>query len=90
MTFVVTAPCFGCKNTDCVLVCPMDCFHEGEKMLYIDPESCTDCGACAAECPTEAIYHEDNVPEEWRAFVPLNAEMSQQCPSITEKQPPLT
>jgi ferredoxin len=86
MTFVVTAPCFGCKYTDCVVVCPADCFHEGEQMLYIDPDACTCCGACEPECPVEAIYYEDNVPEEWKEFIPLNAEMSQTTPSILTKQ----
>lgn len=89
MAFVVTQPCFGCKFTDCVVVCPIECFHEGEKMLYIDPEGCIDCEACVAECPVEAIYHEDNVPQEWRPFIALNAEMSPQCPSITERRTPL-
>jgi ferredoxin len=58
-------------------------------MLYIDPEECIDCDACRSECPVEAIFHEDNVPEEWRAFVQLNAEMSAKTPSITEKKSPL-
>lgn len=89
MAFVVTQPCFGCKFTDCVVVCPCECFHEGEQMLYIDPESCIDCEACAAECPVEAIFYEDNVPEEWREFVALNAEMAPRCPGITEKRAPL-
>ncbi len=66
MAYVVTAPCFGCKYTDCVVVCPTECFHEGEKMLYVDPSECIDCDACASECPVEAIFHEDNVPEQWR------------------------
>ena len=56
MAYVVTAPCFGCKYTDCVVVCPAECFHEGEQMLYIDPESCLDCDACRPECPVDAIY----------------------------------
>jgi ferredoxin len=90
MAFVVTEPCFGCKNTQCVTVCPVDCFHEGEQMLFIDPDSCTSCGACAAECPVEAIYDEYQVPEEWREYVELNAEMSQVCPSITDQKPPLS
>lgn len=89
MTYVVTAPCFGCKHTACVAVCPADCFREGESMLYIDPDSCLDCSACAAECPTEAIYHEDDVPEPWRDFIELNREMSQNAPLITEQKEPL-
>ncbi len=90
MAFVVTAPCFGCNHTDCVVVCPCDCFHKGENMLYIDPNSCTDCNACAFECPTEAIFYEDNVPAKWRDFIKLNAEMAETCPGITTKQTPMT
>jgi len=57
MAHVVAQPCFGCKNTDCVAVCPVDCFYEGEQMLYIRPDQCIDCQACVPACPTEAIYH---------------------------------
>jgi ferredoxin len=89
MAYVVTEPCFGCKYTDCVVVCPCDCFHEGEKMLFINPHDCIDCDACRSECPVEAIFYEDNVPEKWRDFIALNAEMSAQCPPITERKPPL-
>jgi len=89
MAYVVTAPCFGCKYTDCVVVCPCECFREGEKMLYIDPIECIDCDACVSECPVEAIFYEENVPAQWRDFIALNAEMSQQCPVITEKKAPL-
>ncbi len=89
MAFVVTKPCFGCKYTDCVVVCPADCFHEGDQMLYIDPEECIDCYACVAECPVEAIYHEDNVPEEWKPFIALNAEMAGKTPPIVERKQPL-
>jgi ferredoxin len=89
MTMVVTEPCFGCKYTDCVTVCPCDCFHEREQMLYIDPEECTDCWACVTECPVEAIFHEDEVPENWTDYVALNAEMAPKCQTITEKKPPL-
>ena len=86
MAHVVTAPCFGCKYTDCVVVCPCDCFYEGEKMLYIDPDDCIDCEQCARECPVEAIFFEDNVPAEWHEFIGLNAEMSKVCPQIIEKR----
>ena len=89
MAFVVTQPCFGCKYTDCVVVCPADCFYEGEQMLYIHPDECVDCGACEPECPVEAIFHEDNVPVEWRDFIALNAEMAPQSPQITTKRQPL-
>ena len=67
MTHVVAEPCSGCKYTDCVVVCPVECFYEGEQMLYIHPEECIDCEACVPECPVEAIFHEDNLPEEGRA-----------------------
>ena len=86
MAFVVTQPCVGCKYTDCVTVCPMECFHEGETMLYINPADCIDCEACVPECPVEAIYHESNVPEPWRHYVALNAEMALEHPRITEKR----
>jgi ferredoxin len=89
MAHVVTAPCFGCKYTDCVVVCPADCFHEGEQMLYIDPHSCTDCGACVPECPVESIFYEDHVPEQWRAFISLNEEMAAQTPAIVQRKTPL-
>ena len=89
MTFVVTEACIKCKLTDCVEVCPVDCFHEGEQMLYIDPETCIDCESCVPECPVEAIFSEDDVPEEWTEFIQLNAEMSPKCEVLTEKKEPL-
>lgn len=89
MTYVVTEPCFGCKYTDCVTVCPVDCFYEGQNMLYIHPDECVDCGACVSECPVEAIYHENDVPEQWREYIGLNAEMAPSCPRITEMKPAL-
>ena len=89
MAFVVTAPCFGCKYTDCVVVCPAECFHESEKMLYIDPEECVDCGACIPECPVEAIFPEWEVPEKWKEFISLNSEMAERCPSIVQQKEPL-
>ena len=89
MAYVVTAPCFGCKYTDCVVVCPCECFHEGENMLYIAPDHCVDCDACRSECPVEAIFHEDEVPKPWHDFLQLNAEMSAQLPSIFERKEPL-
>jgi ferredoxin len=89
MATVVTSPCFGCKYTDCVVACPTDAFREGEQMLYIDPETCIDCGACEPECPVSAIFYEDNVPEHDRPFIELNAEMSRLCPPIVERRTPL-
>jgi ferredoxin len=89
MAFVVTEPCFGCKYTDCVVVCPCDCFLEGEQMLFIDPEHCIDCDACVPECPVQAIFHEDNVPEPWKEFIAVNREMAAVRPPITERKEPL-
>lgn len=89
MTMVVTEPCFGCKYTDCVTVCPCDCFHEGESMLFIDPDECIECGACVSECPSAAIFQEDSVPDQWHDFIALNREMAPKCPSIVERQAPL-
>jgi ferredoxin len=89
MAFVVTEPCFGCKYTDCVVVCPADCFYEGQSMLFIHPDECVDCGACTPECPVEAIYYQDEVPAVWREYVALNAEMAPKCPKICERKTPL-
>lgn len=89
MAYVVTEPCFNCKYTDCVVVCPCDCFHEGQTMLFIDPDPCIDCGACDPECPTSAIFQDVNVPKQWTEYIALNAEMAEQYPNITEKQTPL-
>lgn len=88
MAMVVTEPCFGCKYTDCVVVCPAECFHEGQSMVFIDPEECIDCGACVSECPVEAIFYENDVPEKWHDYIELNREMAERCPQITEKQTP--
>ena len=86
MTYVVTKKCIGCKDTACVTVCPTECFHEGPEMLYIDPDNCIDCGACAPECPVEAIYQDDDVPPEHFADIALNMEMVQVYPAITESK----
>ena len=88
MTFVVTEACIKCKYTDCVEVCPVDCFHEGPNMLVIDPEECIDCTLCEPECPAEAIFSEEEVPKGQESFVKLNAELSRQWPVITEKKAP--
>ena len=85
MTYVVTESCIKCKYTDCVDVCPVDCFREGPNMLVIDPDECIDCTLCVAECPVEAIFAEDDVPESQRAFLKLNAELAKAWPTITEK-----
>ncbi|TWU00717.1 Ferredoxin-1 [Botrimarina colliarenosi] len=89
MAYVVTAPCDGCKYTDCITVCPCDCFREGDRMLYIDPDECIDCDACRSECPVEAIFPENEVPAEWNHYIQLNADKAAGRPPITEKKPPL-
>lgn len=87
MTYVVTESCIKCKYTDCVDVCPVDCFHEGPNFLVIDPEECIDCTLCVAECPAEAIFAEDDLPDAQRQFIALNAELSKVWPVITESKP---
>ena len=74
MTHTVCQPCYDCKYTDCVAVCPVECFYQDEKMLYIDPADCIDCEACVPECPVEAIFAEANVPAQWTSFTPINAD----------------
>ena len=84
MTFVVTESCIKCKLTDCVEVCPVDCFHEGPNFLVIDPDECIDCTLCEPECPVDAIYAEDELPVGQEVFLELNAELTQEWPVITE------
>jgi ferredoxin len=86
MTYVVTESCIKCKYTDCVDVCPVDCFREGPNMLVIDPDECIDCTLCVAECPVEAIFAEDDVPADQRQFIALNAELAKEWSVITEKK----
>ena len=88
MTFVVTENCIKCKYMDCVEVCPVDCFHEGPNFLTIDPEECIDCTLCEPECPAEAIYPEDDLPDGQEGFIELNAELSLIWPVITEAKTP--
>ncbi|MDX9741132.1 MAG: ferredoxin family protein [Gammaproteobacteria bacterium] len=89
MTFVVSDECVKCKYTDCVEVCPVDCFHEGPNFLVIDPDECIDCTLCEPECPVEAIHPEDDVPEHQKIYIQLNAELAKVWPVITEKKDPL-
>ena len=77
MTYVVTETCIRCKYTDCVDVCPVDCFREGPNFLVIDPDECIDCTLCVAECPVEAIYAEDDVPADQEEFKAINAELAE-------------
>lgn len=86
MAYVVTEACIKCKYTDCVDVCPVDCFREGPNMLVIDPEECIDCTLCVAECPVEAIYAEDDVPDDQREFIQLNAELAKIWGPIIEQK----
>ena len=76
MTYVVVESCIKCKYTDCVDVCPVDCFREGPNMLVIDPDECIDCTLCVAECPVEAIFAEDDVPDDQRHWTQKNAELA--------------
>ena len=86
MAYVVTENCIKCKYTDCVEVCPVDCFHEGPNFLVIDPEECIDCMLCVPECPVDAILAEDDVAEEQKKFIGLNADLSLEWPVITIKK----
>lgn len=88
MTYVVSENCIKCKFTDCVDVCPVDCFREGPNFLVIDPDECIDCTLCVAECPAEAIFAEDDLPEDQQHFTALNAELSKLWGVITEKKDP--
>ena len=89
MPFVITENCIKCKFTDCVDVCPVDCFHEGPNFLVIDPDECIDCSLCEPECPAKAIYSEDELPAGQEHFVSLNASLAQIWPVITASKPPL-
>ncbi|MCA9294597.1 MAG: ferredoxin family protein [Phycisphaerales bacterium] len=89
MTYVVAEPCIKCKYTDCVAVCPVAAFREGKNFLVIDPDVCIDCDLCVPECPAEAIYSEDDLPEKWSEYTQLNAELSQKWPEITDQKEPL-
>jgi ferredoxin len=86
MTYVVTESCIKCKYSDCVDVCPVDCFREGPNMLVIDPDECIDCTLCVAECPVEAIFAEDDVPDDQLEFTALNAELAKVWKPIIEKK----
>ena len=88
MTFVVTENCIRCKFTDCVEVCPVDCFHEGPNFLVIDPDECIDCALCEPECPAEAIHSEDDLSDAQKQFIDINAEKSKVWPVISQHKEP--
>jgi len=82
MAFIVTEPCIKCKYTDCVDVCPVDCFREGKNMLVIDPEICIDCNLCVDECPVTAIFADSELPEKWAHYVEINEKYAAEWPEI--------
>ena len=86
MTYFVTESCIRCKYTDCVDVCPVDCFREGPNFLVIDPDECIDCAVCVPECPVNAIYAEDDVHGDQQEFIKLNAELASSWTSITKSK----
>lgn len=87
MSFIVTEKCILCKYTDCVEVCPVDCFHEGPKSLVINPDVCIDCGLCEPECPVEAIFAEDEIKD--KSMIDMNLRLSKIWPVISKKKEPL-
>jgi len=89
MTFVVTEACVRCKYTDCVAVCPVDCFHEGPNFLVIDPDGCIDCGVCVPECPIGAIFAAADLPPGQHAFIEINARLALDWPVIDAAREPL-
>lgn len=86
MTFVVTENCIKCKYTDCVEVCPVDCFYEGPNFLVIHPDECIDCALCEPECPAEAILSEDELPADQERYLAINEELAQVWPNISERK----
>ncbi len=91
MPYVVTEPCHGCLYTDCVVVCPTECFYADDEQLYVHPDDCIDCGACVPECPVEALFLDDDVPAKWTHYVALNADRARALKPgghVTEKRPP--
>ena len=89
MSHVVAEPCFACKYTDCVVVCPVECFYEGDQMVYIHPDECIDCALCEPECPIDAILSEDELPEDQIDFIEINAKLADVYPNISEAKEPL-
>lgn len=89
MAYVVTSACVKCKYTDCVEVCPVDCFYEIDEMLVIHPDECIDCGICEPECPEEAIVEEADLPDAEQAMMQFNAEQAEKANGIWERKDPL-
>lgn len=90
MAYVVTQHCVDCKYSDCVTVCPVDAFHEGPRMLYINPDTCVNCDACVPACPVEAIYSEENLPNKYSHYMKINAEGASGHPVLNYKKDPLS
>lgn len=88
MAHIVGDACVRCKFTDCVDVCPVDCFHEGPNILVINPEECIDCGACIPECPVEAIFLDEDLPADQEAYIEINARLALEYPVITLPKDP--
>lgn len=89
MAHVVCEPCVNCRNTNCCVVCPVEAFREDTNMLVIDPDVCIDCGACAGECPVQAIYPQDDVPAPWNKYVGINKDKAPSLKMINTKKDPL-
>ena len=90
MAYIVTENCIRCKYTDCVDVCPVDCFHEGDNFLVIDPEECIDCDVCVVECPVDAIFSMENLPKEQEKFIEINTRLAKKWPVINKQIDPLS
>lgn len=89
MTYVVTENCINCKDTDCVEVCPVDAFHEGENFLVINPDECINCTLCVSECPVDAIFPEEELSPDMLEYLTINAKLAKKWPVINKKKPPL-
>lgn len=87
MTHVVTESCIRCRHTDCVTVCPVDCFHAGPNFLVIDPDECIDCAVCIPECPVDAIVSESDLSDDQREWLEINAQLAKQWPVIAQREP---
>ena len=89
MTYIVNDKCINCRHTDCVEVCPVDCFYIGENTIVIHPDECIDCGLCVPECPIEAIFSDDELPDDQIEFIEINAKLAEVYENITEAREPL-